>query len=200
MEKVYANIEMCDLCDLLFDLALQARKDGMTKEELVEIVSYLCTLFGIETERVCNGAVNQFSDVILYIMDNYDGIKSERLCGSLLQNYDCPTGDEFEWSINIPTGNAKERPQLNTSSESSLKILHLSDIHYDPKYTPNANADCGEPVCCQDDQGEASSPETACGYWSDYRLADSPWYLVEETIRQTKTQVIIFNIMMKNFF
>lgn len=189
-EKVYDNKEVCTLCNLLFDLVLDEWKQGMTKEKLLEIIEYICVSLGIENERVCHGSITINADIVFYIVEHHPDIKANRLCGSVLQAFDCSTGDDFDWSIVIPTGNAAERPQLKGKSEESFNILQLSDIHYDPNYKPYGKATCGEPVCCQEDQGEADSPETACGYWSDYRDADVPWHLVEETIRHTKTQVI----------
>jgi sphingomyelin phosphodiesterase len=187
MEKVYDNDQICTLCNIVFDLVIDEYNHGMTKEAIVDTIEYLCLSLGIETERVCNGAISINADIAFYIVENYPDIQAERVCGSVLQNFGCPTGDDFDWSIVIPPGNAAARPQLDDPSDDSFGILQLSDIHYDPYYKVNAEANCGEPVCCQEDQGEASSPETACGYWSDYRLADAPWYLVEETVRQSQT-------------
>ena len=28
-------------------------------------------------------------------------------------------------------------------------VLHITDIHYDPLYTPGLTHDCGEPLCCR---------------------------------------------------
>lgn len=121
-------------------------------------------------------------------MDNFPNITSDRFCGSVLQSYGCSPGAEFDWSIDIAEGESPERPNTTPSADNAFSILHLSDIHYDPNYKVNGNANCGEPICCQADQGEPASAEDACGYWTDYRDADSPWALVEESIRQAKTQ------------
>ncbi|RZC34304.1 sphingomyelin phosphodiesterase-like [Asbolus verrucosus] len=188
MEHVYDNAQVCYLCNLVVDLVIGERKLGLSRETLVKEANYLCTHLGIETERVCNGVVELNVDVFLYVIDNYPEFTSNRVCGSILQSYGCPTGDDFDWSINIASGNSPVRPTPNDTEVKSFKILQLSDIHYDPNYTPNGNADCGEPICCQGDQGEPASPELACGYWTDYRDADAPWHLVEETIKQAKTQ------------
>ncbi|XP_044255456.1 sphingomyelin phosphodiesterase-like [Tribolium madens] len=188
MEKVYNNKEICILCNLLFDLVIDEWNQGMTKEKILDIVQYICVELGIENERVCHGSITINADIIFYIIEHYPDIKANRLCGSVLQAFGCSTGEDFDWSIIVPPGNAAKRPQLNDESSGSFNILQLSDIHYDPNYKPYGKAKCGEPVCCQEDQGEADSPDTACGYWSDYRFADVPWHLVEETIRHTKTQ------------
>ncbi|KYB28199.1 Sphingomyelin phosphodiesterase-like Protein [Tribolium castaneum] len=188
MENVYDNPTVCYMCNLVVDLVIGERFLGLTRETLVKEATLLCTHLKIENERVCKGAIELNIDVFLYAMDNYANFTSNRICGSILQAQGCPTGDAFEWSIDLPSGNSPERPKPNDTDVPTFTILQLSDIHYDPNYTPNGNADCGEPICCQPDQGEPSSPENACGYWTDYRDADSPWHLVEETVRQAKTQ------------
>lgn len=188
MEKAYDNDEICTLCAAVFTAVVDERLHGMTKEQLVETVEYICLALAIENERVCHGAISLNADILIYIVDNYPDIKPERLCGSVLQSFGCPTGDGFEWTIDIATGNAAERPELDDDSTGSFNILQLSDIHYDPYYKVNGVADCGEPICCQEDQGEATAEQAACGYWTDYGMADAPWYLVEETVRQTNTQ------------
>ena len=35
--------------------------------------------------------------------------------------------------------------QVNTTN----KILYISDIHWDPQYTPGLQARCDEPLCCR---------------------------------------------------
>ncbi|KAF2363498.1 Calcineurin-like phosphoesterase domain ApaH type [Trinorchestia longiramus] len=59
-----------------------------------------------------------------------------------------------------------------------LKMLHLTDLHYDPKYLAGSNAECGAPICCQVDSGNPRNPAAAAGKWGDYRSCDSPERLV----------------------
>jgi hypothetical protein len=32
---------------------------------------------------------------------------------------------------------------------STMRILHLADIHFDPYYLYGAEANCGDPLCCR---------------------------------------------------
>ena len=174
---------------MVIDAVILERRLNISRETLVKEALLLCTHLNIEPERVCQGVIDLNLDVFLYVIDNYANFTSERVCGSVLQSYGCSAGDAYEWSVTIPSGNSQDRPKPNDTEVPSFTILQLSDVHYDPDYTPNGNAVCGEPLCCQSDQGEPASPEETCGYWTDYRAADSPWHLVEETVRQAKRQV-----------
>jgi sphingomyelin phosphodiesterase len=187
-EDVYDNPTVCYLCNLVIDLVIEERVLGLTRETLIKEAHVVCTHLNIETDRVCTGIIELYVDPLIYAMDNYGNFTSNRFCGSVLQSFGCPPGDAFEWTVDIANGNSVERPPPDDTNLQSFTILQLSDIHYDPDYTPNGNAACGEPICCQSDQGEPESPEQACGYWTDYRDADAPWHLVEETVRQAKTQ------------
>lgn len=51
------------------------------------------------------------------------------------------------------------------------------------------NADCGEPLCCGNRQGQPSSPENAAGPWGDYRSCDMPWHGVLNVMNETTKQV-----------
>lgn len=128
--------------------------------------------------------------MFLYIIDNHPNITSNRFCGLVFQST-CPAGDgDYEWTINIPEGTPTTR-RAKIGDGDLINILQFSDIHFDANYKPYGNADCGEPICCQNDQPDATLPENECGYWSDYRAGDTPWHLVEEVVRHAKTQVYI---------
>ncbi|XP_044255462.1 sphingomyelin phosphodiesterase-like [Tribolium madens] len=190
LEDVYDHSKTCMFCNLLVNLVIAQRRTGANRETIAKESEFFCVHLGNETERFCKGAINLNLDVFLYIVDNSPQLDSHRVCGTILQSHGCH-GKNFDWSVNLPSGNSPQiRPNYNQST--SFKILQLSDIHYDLNYTANGNAECGEYACCQKDQGEASSPQNACGYWSDYRRSDLPWHLVEETIKQVKTHKFDF--------
>ena len=65
-------------------------------------------------------------------------------------------------------------------------IIQISDIHYDPIYTPDGNAECGEPMCCRSKQGTPKTPEAAAGFWGDYRYCDLSWHAFEDALAQIK--------------
>ncbi|CAL4124978.1 unnamed protein product, partial [Meganyctiphanes norvegica] len=60
-----------------------------------------------------------------------------------------------------------------------LKVLHITDPHYDPRYKIGSNAACHAPLCCNEDSGEPMNPSDAAGKWGDYRHCDSPKWLLE---------------------
>lgn len=74
---------------------------------------------------------------------------------------------------------------------SPLRILHLTDIHYDPLYKPGSNAVCKDPLCCQ--SGIPAKPENAAGYWGDYNVCDMPRHSVLNLLNHIKHKYVRFN-------
>jgi sphingomyelin phosphodiesterase len=60
------------------------------------------------------------------------------------------------------------------SDSKPLKIVHITDVHYDPNYKVGSNTNCGAPICCRRKQGKASNPQNGAGHWGDYRDCDMP--------------------------
>jgi hypothetical protein len=49
-----------------------------------------------------------------------------------------------------------------------LKFAIISDIHLDYDYVEGADNDCGRPLCCRSDSGQAPSKDRSAGKWGDY--------------------------------
>ncbi|XP_069157313.1 sphingomyelin phosphodiesterase isoform X2 [Procambarus clarkii] len=70
----------------------------------------------------------------------------------------------------------------DSSGKKVLKVLHLTDPHFDPDYLVGANAVCDAPMCCNADSGPIKSPKDAAGKWGDYRNCDSPRWLLQHML------------------
>ena len=49
-----------------------------------------------------------------------------------------------------------------------IRVLHLSDTHFDPEYVEGSNADCSEPLCCRATSGAPKNQKSAAGRFGDY--------------------------------
>lgn len=69
-----------------------------------------------------------------------------------------------------------------------MKIVQITDVHYDTTYSAGALAVCGQPACCRIGQGSAPilTPELGAGYWGDYRNCDSPWAAVDNVLEHVQ--------------
>lgn len=86
---------------------------------------------------------------------------------------------KFEWSVNVNPNKPPLTGSKDTSvapSANDLKVVHITDPHYDPSYLVGSWAACDEPNCCRFDQvlPEGSPATERAGRWGDYRDCDSP--------------------------
>lgn len=69
------------------------------------------------------------------------------------------------------------------SNVATLKILHVSDLHYDPRYLIGSESDCAEPLCCrffgQHDDGTNNPVKAPAGKWGTVANCDSPLWTLE---------------------
>ncbi|KAI3613374.1 hypothetical protein CBS9595_004207 [Malassezia furfur] len=88
------------------------------------------------------------------------------------------------------------RRKVGPARDKPLRVLHLSDIHLDPRYMVGGEANCDSGQCCRADSYNSSlaqptfEPGTLpkenisepAGYWGWYQC-DSPWSLVESAMQ-----------------
>lgn len=70
-----------------------------------------------------------------------------------------------------------------------MKIVHLTDIHYDPLYEAGRlSVGCESQPCCQNIHSKSNNSETAAGYWGDYNACDTPWNAILDLFQQVLKQ------------
>ncbi|XP_069688528.1 sphingomyelin phosphodiesterase-like isoform X2 [Periplaneta americana] len=170
--------------------SLLQMKEEKTYDEMYDFLNKTCVELHIQKEEVCSGAINTTMDTFLYILNNTTGLTPNRICGIVLQDRGCSADDDsLEWTLDIDLGSkptAVEVSNENKNTSDALTIVHISDIHYDPTYSPNGNAVCGEPLCCRKSQSKQGSSDPPAGFWGDYRDCDIPWHTVSNTLQQIK--------------
>ncbi|KAJ8922713.1 hypothetical protein NQ315_007748 [Exocentrus adspersus] len=188
-KSVLDSSQKCHLCTLLTDVLIMNRRLGFSDVQLASEASYLCNAMKMANERVCDGMIKNNVDIFTYIIDNNEDMSGSRICRLILRENECDSTDNYEWTIEVPAGKTvdKDKTKTNTASTTTFNILHISDIHYDPRYTAGKLNRCGEPTCCQDDNPDGTDDSTRCGYWSDYIGADLPFHTMQETLKQTTT-------------
>ncbi|XP_071451895.1 sphingomyelin phosphodiesterase-like [Hetaerina americana] len=179
----------CPLCTFVVNTVLKKYESGTSRDELVEYIINMCINFKVETEEVCRGAVELNADTIVYIVNNTKvPVTAERMCGVVFQNL-CPLNDKaYEWTVDLTKyGEKPELKPFTPNDDGRVKIVQITDIHYDRNYEVGGNAACDEPSCCRLGQGHPTAPEDQAGYWGDYRSCDLPWPAVESLFEHVTT-------------
>ncbi|KAK5650976.1 hypothetical protein RI129_002005 [Pyrocoelia pectoralis] len=176
----------CNMCRLIANRGIFLQKSHNDKKQIRKFASDMCDLFLPQVVVECNRYVDNLIESWMYIVNNKPDITAESVCRIRLQDKHCFVDSEVSWQIEIPNGSSKPLPLAN--DEIQYKILHLTDIHYDPLYNVGANAVCNDVLCCETISGEPKTPRQAAGYWGDTHVCDMPWHSVENLIEQVKQQ------------
>ncbi|VBB35067.1 unnamed protein product, partial [Acanthocheilonema viteae] len=68
--------------------------------------------------------------------------------------------------------------------EDNLRVLHISDLHLDSKYTPGSEANCSSELCCHmKPESNGSTITQPSGYWGTPAVCDIPYRTVENMLQ-----------------
>ncbi|KAF4525724.1 hypothetical protein B566_EDAN011902 [Ephemera danica] len=184
----------CGVCNLAITVVISWLRQALSREQIIAMTVQLCTLFNIQREHVCRGFAESHVDLAMFLyrarLQSGSAITPNEVCGLAIYPA-CRMANNvrprYEWSFNLDYLGPK--PPLNESKSFSeavppMQVLHITDVHVDPTYTPGSNAMCQEPTCCRRDTPGPVAPGAAAGYWGDYRDCDSPFHAFTNLVEQ----------------
>lgn len=119
-------------------------------------------------------------------MIRHSKMRSVQICSFFLnENCSAYKDPDHDWKVKFPDIPKPSKHPITPPKQNvpRLKVLQISDTHYDPYYLMGSNAECGEPVCCRVVDGSVASNATAAGKWGDYRKCDAPKILIENAFQ-----------------
>ncbi|EDS37467.1 sphingomyelin phosphodiesterase [Culex quinquefasciatus] len=131
-------------------------------------------------------------DSILEILKTNDHITSHDVCALPLGPIGCvqePTGASVD-PVKLDEFNFKSTVSVAYNKTWPTKILHITDIHYDPKYLGGVESEevvkqCKKMFgCCR--VGNTAKPDET--YWGNYNHCDTPKTLLEASLKKIAEQ------------
>ncbi|XP_042207356.1 sphingomyelin phosphodiesterase-like isoform X3 [Homarus americanus] len=174
----------CNACKAGVGLLQHYVQNGKTREDIIKAASKLCMSFKIETPRVCMGIIYLMADEVVYVIEKLV-MSPDEICGFVIGDIcGTPYNPYHDWHVALPPipKPPVPRPEPPPEGMPTLKVLHLSDTHFDPEYREGSNADCGEPLCCRANSGPVKSPDKRAGLWGDFRKCDTPLRTIESML------------------
>lgn len=150
---------------------LSDRRNGAPAEELADSAFGMCRLVTDFSEEVCRGVINLNLDPMMYIVDARPTLTATQMCGLVLQG-ECGNLDPmFDFSVNVSPGQpiTQSKSFHIPRSPNDMKIIQVTDLHYDENYVVGNNVNCGDPICCRTRNGPGA-PGAQGGFWGDYRV------------------------------
>lgn len=162
---------------------------GKSTDEIVHASTKLCMSLKIESRRVCEGIILAMADEVVFVLSRLI-LTADEICGFVIGDVCAiPYNPYHDWEVALPP---IPKPALISQqmpnpgggvSSPPLKVLHLSDTHFDPYYHEGSTANCNEPLCCRLTDGIPDSPTNGAGRWGDYRKCDTPRHTIESMLQ-----------------
>ncbi|THH31903.1 hypothetical protein EUX98_g2280 [Antrodiella citrinella] len=156
-------------------LAMAAPSQGPT------LAVAICNLFNFKSNCEDSFGLQTVGSIITQVVANADagGLDGQLLCNNFLSL--CPVPPVSP--LNLTTWFAKPKPTAVASRKPSgkrLKILHVSDLHIDPRYANGAESNCTTGQCCRENIVNRESPQSPlvpAPRFGAYKC-DSPYALI----------------------
>ena len=75
---------------------------------------------------------------------------------------------------------------LSQPNTPKLKVLQISDTHYDPEFLEGTVDNCDLELCCRLENGIAQANESAAGKWGGWKC-DIPEITLDSMLEHAKT-------------
>ncbi|KAM6139813.1 LOW QUALITY PROTEIN: sphingomyelin phosphodiesterase [Pterocles gutturalis] len=183
----------CPACRLLFgalDVALQLEP---AVSRVGRVASRVCEALRLARPQICRDAVGLFQrDVVAAWARSV--LRPAEACGLLLGPR-CGRWDILaDWNVTLP---ATPKPPVHPPAPPppgapTARILFLTDLHWDRRYTPGSAVACPDPLCCRGDPlpgatnipGSGVTNVPGAGFWGSYGKCDLPLHTIEGLLAQ----------------
>ncbi|XP_053681998.1 sphingomyelin phosphodiesterase-like [Sabethes cyaneus] len=167
---------------------LASKSSQVTTETLRKVAQGLCMVAKLENEY-CKKLVDIYLPTIAQVLQKNCNITPNQICSMVFSPIQCVEQHSAELSPK-PVVLSDRPTKLPIAKHSSnlppIKILHITDIHYDPEYKQGVESlevakRCKNTFgCCR----TAPSAGATENYWGNYHFCDTPKHLLETTLKQ----------------
>lgn len=144
----------CTSCKLGFSTLQTLLKLHLPQDKIAAVLEDLCVELKVEPKIVCRGMLEEFRPETFYVLQHVPYSPGE-IC-NFVTNSDCsPDPPGTAWTVDLPDiPKPPVVPILPPNPVApKLRVLHLSDLHFDMYYKEGSNAECGDPLCCRKESG-----------------------------------------------
>ena len=138
----------CTLCKRLVTAVRTTIEEKYSPDEIIYILSLLCSLNS--DYEYCYSFLSNYLTPLF--KNGFARLtNSENFCHTLGL---CPEGqiteDAYDYAIRVLKDKPNKQKEAIDPSGARLKMVQVTDIHYDQRYKQNASIYCGTPLCCHE--------------------------------------------------
>uniref|UniRef100_A0A0N4ZDC5 Sphingomyelin phosphodiesterase n=1 Tax=Parastrongyloides trichosuri TaxID=131310 RepID=A0A0N4ZDC5_PARTI len=178
-----SNSLNCVACKLTMGSVIEMSRNNTPLSDIETYILNRCDEVKTQIHEICIGMAKSFTDEGVFVLKrtNYT---ADQICGAFIA--DCKSADDplnDMWKFDVPNGKpiVKGWPKVN-KPQSTLRVLHLTDIHIDLQYVVGSEADCmtgdsnDRMVCCREySEVKNKTIKIPAGYWGSPHTCDIPY-------------------------
>ncbi|EXJ92413.1 hypothetical protein A1O3_00964 [Capronia epimyces CBS 606.96] len=174
----------CSKCIFALEVGqyVAQRVPQMVPDMLVDLC--ISTKFGSNNSCHGNYDAENYGAVWAQVLAlaNVTGSDGAYICNYLSSNF-CPRPHTLPSDTSSYFGAKPKQVSVPKPSGERVKVLHLSDMHIDPRYAPGSEANCSSGLCCR-----ANNPKSASGKLEISSplygafACDSPYFLLTSAL------------------
>ncbi|CAG9535750.1 unnamed protein product [Cercopithifilaria johnstoni] len=126
----------------------------------------------------------KMTEEILYVIDQLI-LQPEALCSMFIKHCKNSRMDTSLWNIALPPKQPDQKyPTYPAIREKNLRVLHITDLHLDPKYAAGSEANCSSELCCHiETESNGTRIRQPSGYWGTSAACDMPYRTIENMLQ-----------------
>lgn len=179
----------CLACRTYLASLIRDIRAGVPLQQVADSAVSMCLLLMPFENQVCRNLIDLNANSLYYIIQNRPALGANEVCGLILQG-ECGAVDPmFNFAVSVSPHNPITAPKSVTAPRGpdELRIIHISDVHYDENYLAGGINNCPNPTCCRRSAGVAPDPNNRAGPWGDYNC-NTPWQALENTLQRIRSQ------------
>ncbi len=141
---------ICKSCIKSFNFLKDTIKQNYGKTGLLKLINSLCRIFLKYSEAACDIYIGDYAPIIIdSLLDHY--LNGEYICNFSIvckySHFEKLNADDY--AKELLKDKPKNNPIIIKDNTKKWKVIHLTDMHTDLKYTEGSKGDCNDPTCCQ---------------------------------------------------
>ncbi|KAI0221359.1 hypothetical protein L0F63_002569 [Massospora cicadina] len=159
----------CSACEVGIEAGSKVIRWDWTRAYVVGAIQNACMKVANKPASVCNGIAYSSGNAAYDILRRMEVTKITKPMACYAIGNLCPMPTLRIDRHPLPPRQRIQMPR--PSPAAHLRILHLSDLHYDREYVEGAEADCNKPICCQlDSNSDVSNKriKRPASKWGEY--------------------------------
>ena len=194
--KNHKDSFLCKTCLWTYNHIHDMIKKLYGKIGLFELADFICHNFSKMTKQACHGYIYNYAPVIFdsYI-DHY--LTGEFLCSALHacsnSHFIILNADDYAKDLLKDKPVNPSIPMIEKIKDNTWKVLHVSDIHTDLKYSEGSTAECTDPFCCRPSSkgksNETIQEQSRAGKWGHVGKCDLPLRTLENFVEEVSNVI-----------